>query len=132
MLEMSVADRATALQMFANIGIDVDLTRSPFTPGDEGFTPSCEGGEYETFEDLAQQVAEPHGLYMNIPGLIAKFNVSLQSRRGLKRTRHDRVEVQTEPYASSGPLLQSGIGLGGDGHPRTGKSSLSCEHWNTG
>ena len=35
LIEMSVAD----LQMVVNIDIDVDLTRSPFTPGDEGFTP---------------------------------------------------------------------------------------------
>ncbi|KIK25127.1 hypothetical protein PISMIDRAFT_70197, partial [Pisolithus microcarpus 441] len=50
-------------------------------PGDEAFTLSHEGGEHEAFEDLARQVADAHGV-----------------RYQDSRTRHDRIELQTEHW----------------------------------
>ena len=70
LLEMSAA------QMFTDQDMDEDFAPSFVAPGDEAFALSHEGGEHEAFEDLAQQVADAHGVYVNI---VVKFNDSSQS-----------------------------------------------------
>jgi len=70
LLEMSAA------QMFTDQDMDEDFAPLFVAPGDEAFALSHEGGEHEAFEDLAQQVADAHGVYVNI---VVKFNDSSQS-----------------------------------------------------
>jgi len=70
LLEMSAA------QMFTDQDMDEDFAPSFVAPGDEAFALSHEGGEHKAFEDLAQQVADAHGVYVNI---VVKFNDSSQS-----------------------------------------------------
>ena len=79
LLEMSAADQDAAAQMFANQDMGEDLTPSFVAPGDEVFTLSHGGGEHEAFKDLAQQVADAHGMYVNVVNIVVKFNVSSQS-----------------------------------------------------
>jgi len=79
LLEMSAADQDAAAQMFADQDMDEDFAPSFVAPGDEAFALSHEGGEHEAFEDLARQVADAHGVYVNIVNIVVKFNDSSQS-----------------------------------------------------
>lgn len=79
LLEMSAADQDAAAQMFANQDMGEDLAPLFVAPGDEAFTLLHEGGEHEAFKDLARQVADAHGVYVNVVNIMLKFNVSSQS-----------------------------------------------------
>lgn len=58
---MSSEDRDAVETML--IDHDVDINSVPYTapPGEEGADLSYEGGEYEAFEGLAQQMADVSG-----------------------------------------------------------------------
>ncbi|KAG1770316.1 hypothetical protein EV702DRAFT_1249639 [Suillus placidus] len=63
----------------------IDFDDEPYTapPGEEGLNISHEGGEYEAFEGLSEQVA------------------SLSNYRYVdSRTRNDHIELQTEQWSS--------------------------------
>ena len=75
LLEMSAADQDAAAQMFANQDMGEDLTPSFVAPGDEVFTLSHGDGEHEAFKDLAQQVADAHGMYVNVHQQNSTFHV---------------------------------------------------------
>ena len=79
LLEMSAADQDAAAQMFANQDMGEDLAPLFVAPGDEAFTLLHEGSEHEAFKDLARQVADAHGVYVNVVNIMLKFNVSSQS-----------------------------------------------------
>ncbi|KAG1725949.1 hypothetical protein EDD22DRAFT_961538 [Suillus occidentalis] len=74
---MSVEDREAVETML--VDLDVDIEHTPYTapPGEEGADFSHEGGEYEAFEGLAQQMADLSGFRYVDP-----------------RTRKDRIDVQ--------------------------------------
>jgi hypothetical protein len=59
---MSAEDRAAVETML--VDVDIDIESIPYTapPGEEGADFSHEGGEYEVFEGLAQQMADLSGL----------------------------------------------------------------------
>ncbi|KAG2105064.1 uncharacterized protein F5147DRAFT_547920, partial [Suillus discolor] len=69
--------------MINDVGIDIDDEPYTAPPGEEGFDISHEGGEYEAFEGLSEQVASlSHVRYVD------------------SRTHHDRIELQTEQWHS--------------------------------
>ncbi|OJA17555.1 hypothetical protein AZE42_13216 [Rhizopogon vesiculosus] len=75
--EMSAEDRGAVESML--VDVDVDIESIPYTapPGEEGVDLSHEGGEYEVFEGLGQQMADLSGYCYVDP-----------------RTRTDRIDVQ--------------------------------------
>ncbi|KAG2740589.1 hypothetical protein P692DRAFT_20851327 [Suillus brevipes Sb2] len=62
---MSAEDRVAVETML--IDVDIDIKSIPYTapPGEEGANFSHEGGEYEVFKGLAQQMADFSGLFLN-------------------------------------------------------------------
>lgn len=57
LLEMSSVDRETVENMISDIGMVIDDEPYTAPPGEEGLDISHEGGEYEAFEGLSEQVA---------------------------------------------------------------------------
>lgn len=58
-------------------GFDDDNDEYPFSrppPGEEGFEMSYEGGEFEVFDDLANDIARLQGRYVNPPLFQAIIN----------------------------------------------------------
>ncbi|KAG2738223.1 hypothetical protein P692DRAFT_20678251, partial [Suillus brevipes Sb2] len=79
--DMSSADREAVEKMIIDVGMDTYTEHCAAPPGEEGFDISHEGGEYEAFEGLSEQVASlSHVCYVDA------------------RTRHDRIELQTEQW----------------------------------
>jgi hypothetical protein len=60
-LEMSANDRDAVESMLADANVDIDNIPYTAPPGEEGADLSYEGGEYEAFEGLAQQMADLSG-----------------------------------------------------------------------
>lgn len=54
---MSSVDCKAVENMIVDVGVDMDDEPYTAPPGEEGFDISHEGGEYEVFEDLSEQVA---------------------------------------------------------------------------
>jgi hypothetical protein len=57
LLDMSSADREAVEKMIIDVGMDAYTEHCAAPPGEEGFDISHEGGEYEAFEGLSEQVA---------------------------------------------------------------------------
>ncbi|KAG1793277.1 uncharacterized protein HD556DRAFT_1238113 [Suillus plorans] len=69
--------------MVSDTGVDIDNEAYTAPPGEEGLDISHEGGEYEAFEGLSEQVA------------------SLSSYHYVdSRTRHDHIELQMEQWSN--------------------------------
>jgi hypothetical protein len=58
---MSANDRDVVESMLADANVDIDSIPYTVPPGEEGADLSYEGGEYEAFEGLAQQMADLSG-----------------------------------------------------------------------
>ncbi|KAG1884166.1 hypothetical protein F4604DRAFT_1920017 [Suillus subluteus] len=76
-------DRDIVENMFAESSVDIQPESIPHSlpPGEEEVELSHEGGEYEVFEGLAQQMADISGCRYMDP-----------------RTRTDHIEVQNEHW----------------------------------
>ncbi|KAI6020370.1 hypothetical protein PISMIDRAFT_41329, partial [Pisolithus microcarpus 441] len=91
--------------MYAYYGMDDDVGPSVPPPGEEAFDISHEGGEYEGFPDLADQVVKANRHHYNNPC-----------------THSDRVEIQTHHWATQMPQLVTAyldyhVNDSGDGMP---------------
>lgn len=57
LLDMSSVDCEAVEKMIIDVGMDIDTEHCAAPPGEEGLDISHEGGEYEAFEGLSEQVA---------------------------------------------------------------------------
>lgn len=78
-LEISAVDQDATAQMSADQVMVKGFARSPVALGDGIFTLFHKDGEYEAFEDPAQQVADVHGVYVDTMNFVLKFNNFSQS-----------------------------------------------------
>jgi hypothetical protein len=58
---MSAEDRNAVETMLVDVDVDIESIPYSAPPGEEGVDLSHEGGEYEAFEGLGQQVADLSG-----------------------------------------------------------------------
>lgn len=95
---MTSTERDMVETMMMDNGFDTDLTPYTAPPGEEGLDLSYEGGEHEAFDGLSQHVASLSGWYVRIVFKLSSHSVIYFSRYVDPRTRHDRIEVQTEHW----------------------------------